>query len=88
VATSGLYERGGHIRDPHTGRVPTGLRSMTVVGPSLAIADAFATAAFAMGEAGTAWVARQAGMGALAITGRDRVVWSPLVGTLLRTEGR
>ena len=22
VATSGLYERGGHIRDPHTGRVP------------------------------------------------------------------
>ena len=26
VATSGLYERGGHIRDPRTGRVPGRLR--------------------------------------------------------------
>lgn len=85
VATSGLYERGGHIRDPHTGLVPIGLRSMTVVGPSLAIADAYATAAFAMGEAGTAWVARQPGMGALAVTERGRVIWTPLVGELLRT---
>lgn len=50
VATSGLYERGGHIRDPHTGAVPTGLRSLTVVGPTLAAADAFATAGFAMGR--------------------------------------
>jgi thiamine biosynthesis lipoprotein len=88
VATSGLYERGGHIRDPHTGLVPVGLRSMTVVGPSLAVADAYATAAFAMGEAGTAWVARQPGMGALAITARDRVVWTPLVDGLLRADGR
>jgi thiamine biosynthesis lipoprotein len=86
VATSGLYERGGHIRDPHTGLVPVGLRSMTVVGPSLAIADAYATAAFAMGEAGTAWVAGQPGMGALAITSRDRVVWTPLVDALLRAD--
>ena len=40
VATSGLYERGAHIVDPHTGDVPRGLRSMTVVGPTLALADA------------------------------------------------
>ena len=86
VATSGLYERGGHIRDPHTGRVPTGLRSMTVVGPTLALADAYATAAFAMGDAGTAWVAGQPGFGALAITDRDRVVWTPLVDELLRHD--
>ncbi len=78
VATSALYERGGHIRDPHTGRVPSGLRSLTVVGPSLAMADAFATAAFAMGEPGIAWVARQDGYGALGITEDDRVVWTPL----------
>lgn len=85
VATSGLYERGGHIVDPHTGLVPRGLRSLTVVGPTLALADAYATAAFAMGEAGIAWVGRQPGYGALAITDRDRVVWTSLVDTLLDT---
>lgn len=83
VATSGQYERGGHIRDPHTGRVPDELASVTVVGPSLALADAYATAAFAMGERGVAWVARQAGYGGLAITRDRRVVWSPLVDGLL-----
>jgi len=83
VATSGLYERGGHIRDPHSGVVPAALRSMTVVGPSLAVADGFATAAFAMGERGVAWVAGQPGFGALAITSDDRVVWSPLIEELL-----
>ena len=59
---------------------------MTVVGPTLALADAYATAAFAMGEAGIAWVARQPGFGALAITDRDRVVWTPLVDALLRHD--
>ncbi len=87
VATSGLYERGGHIRDPHTGDVPTALRSMTVVGPSLAIADGFATAAFAMGERGVAWVAGQPGFGALAITSDDRVTWSAMIDGLLAAAG-
>ncbi len=83
VATSGLYERGGHIRDPRSGAVPHGLRSMTVVGPNLAAADAYATAAFAMGERGIAWVARQEGFGAIAITADDRVIWTPLAHLLL-----
>jgi thiamine biosynthesis lipoprotein len=83
VATSGLYERGAHIRDPHTGETPGSVRSMTVVGPTLALADAYATAAFAMGEAGVAWVARQEGFGALAIDARNRVTWTPLVADLL-----
>lgn len=83
VATSGLYERGPHIRDPHTGRVPGGLRSLTVVGPTLAIADTYATAAFAMGEPGIAWVADQPGFGALGITAADRLVWTPLAHDLL-----
>lgn len=83
VATSGLYERGVHIRDPHTGAAPTGLRSLTVVGPDLATADAFATAGFAMGEAGIAWVARQPGFGALGITDDGRTVWTPLVDGLV-----
>ena len=83
VATSGHYERGEHIRDARTGEVATGLRSVTVVGPSLALADAYATAAFAMGVAGVAWVARQADVGAVGITADDRVLWTPVVETLL-----
>lgn len=58
VATSGSYERGEHVRNPRSGAAASGLRSVTVVGPDLAIADAYATAAFAMGEAGLAWLAR------------------------------
>jgi FAD:protein FMN transferase len=86
VATSGLYERGAHIRDPHSGLVPAGLRSLTVVGPDLATTDAFATAGFAMGEAGIGWVARQPGFGALGITDDGRTVWTPMVDTLLDQE--
>jgi thiamine biosynthesis lipoprotein len=49
VATSGTAERGAHIIDPVTGRPATGMASITVAGPRLAWADAYATAAFAMG---------------------------------------
>jgi FAD:protein FMN transferase len=83
VATSGLYERGGHILDPHTGQVPRGLRSLTVIGRTLAHADAFATAGFAMGERGIEWVSRQPGFGALGITTDDRVVTTALAHELL-----
>lgn len=82
VATSGGYERPGHVVDPRTGRPPVGLRSMTVVGPALALADAYATAAFVMGEDGAAWIARRRGFGAIAITTDDRVVWTPLADRL------
>jgi thiamine biosynthesis lipoprotein len=51
VATSGVAERGAHIIDPCTGLPPAGLLSVTITGPSLALADAYATAAFAMGDA-------------------------------------
>jgi thiamine biosynthesis lipoprotein len=59
VATSGTYERGAHVRNPRTGQPARGLRSVTVVGSDLALADAYATAALAMGEAGIAWLAKQ-----------------------------
>src|SRR3954471_14023533 len=45
VATSGEYEQGRHILDPRTGSPPEGLLSVTVVGPDLGKADAYATAA-------------------------------------------
>ena len=77
VATSGEYERGAHIVDPHTGAPPTGLLSVTVIGPDLATADAYATAAFAMGADGPAWTATLAGYDALCITTDHRVLSTP-----------
>ena len=76
VATSGAYERGDHIRDPRTGDAPSGLRSVTVVGPDLTWADAYATTAFVMGLDGLGWVAGHQGYDACAITPDDRVVWT------------
>lgn len=55
VATSGAYARGAHILDPHTGAPPTGVLSVTIAGPDLGTADAYATAAFAMGAGGPEW---------------------------------
>lgn len=57
VATSGTAERGAHVLDPHTHAPVTALASVTVAGRHLATADAFATAAFAMGEAAPDWLA-------------------------------
>lgn len=44
VATSGSYERGPHLLDPFTGQPASRAASATVTGPSLAFADALATA--------------------------------------------
>ena len=83
VATSGLYERGEHVRDGRTGGAPQELRSLTVVGPELPWADAYATAAFAMGLPGLEWVHDRPGYGALAVTVDDRLVWTPTIAPLL-----
>ncbi|HEX8346914.1 MAG TPA: FAD:protein FMN transferase [Actinoplanes sp.] len=79
VATSGSYERGDHVRNPRSGGPATGLRSVTVVGPDLALADAYATAAFAMGEAGLTWLATLAKRGyeSAAVTDDGRAFTSP-----------
>ncbi|GAA2401653.1 hypothetical protein GCM10010191_06190 [Actinomadura vinacea] len=60
IATSGTYERGHHVIDPHSGEPARALRSVTVTGPDLALADAYATAAMAMGADGLLWLARLA----------------------------
>ncbi|MHB8378843.1 MAG: FAD:protein FMN transferase [Acidimicrobiales bacterium] len=52
VATSGTYERGAHLIDPHSGRAATRAASATVVGPDLALADALATALVIAGAQG------------------------------------
>lgn len=56
VATSGTAERGHHVLDPHTACAPVGLASLSVSGPRLAEADAYATAAFAMGTDALDWL--------------------------------
>ncbi len=84
VATSGTYERGEHIIDPRTGGPADAVLSMTVAGPSLTYADAFATAAFVLGEEGLGWVAGIAGYAALVITRDRRVAWTPGMDALLR----
>jgi thiamine biosynthesis lipoprotein len=88
VATSGLYERGGHIRDPRSGSVPGAFASVTVVGPSLGLADACATAAFAMGAEGPAWVAGRRGFGILAVDHAGVATWSPVVDRALASPAR
>jgi thiamine biosynthesis lipoprotein len=67
VATSGTSERGAHIWDGRGGRPGGDLLAVTVVGPSLAWADAFATAAFALGADGPRWVTEFDGYAAIAI---------------------
>ena len=83
VATSGAYERGEHVIDPHTGRPHTGLLSISVVGPSLTDADAYATAALAMGRQGVRWIAEHDGYGAFGITRDGRAIWTSVVDGLL-----
>jgi len=82
VATSGAYERGDHVLDPFTGKPPKGVLSLTVVGPSLTYADAYATAAFAMGPTGLAWIAHLEGYYGCSITAdpdgsNGRIAWTP-----------
>jgi FAD:protein FMN transferase len=77
VATSGAYARGEHVVDPHTGRAPAGVLSVTIVGPELATADAYATAAFAMGEAGPEWTASLGLYEAMTILADHRVLLTP-----------
>ena len=54
VATSGTYEKGAHIVDPHTGMIAIGAKSATVIGPDGALADALATALMVEGRDGAA----------------------------------
>jgi thiamine biosynthesis lipoprotein len=77
VATSGAYARGDHVLDPHTRRAPEGVLSVTIAGPVLATADAYATAAFAMGLAGPNWTARLRGYEAMTILADETVLSTP-----------
>ncbi len=68
IATSGSYERGAHIVDPRVDQPSTDLASATVLGPSIAEADAYATTLYVMGADGLAWLAGRAGYEGCIIT--------------------
>jgi len=67
VATSGDYERGAHIINPKTGKPANELLQITVTGTDIIMADVLATAAFAMGKAGEAFVNAQPGYRAIVV---------------------
>ncbi len=67
VATSGTAERGHHLWDA-AGADANIWASVTVIGPSLTWADAFATTACAMGAGGLDWVNQFEAYRAFAVT--------------------
>ena len=77
VATSALYERGAHVLNPASGGAPEGVLSVTVAGPDLGLADAYATAALAMGIDGPAWTLGLEGYEAMTILGDETVQTTP-----------
>jgi thiamine biosynthesis lipoprotein len=76
VATSGTAERGPHVLNPHTGRPALELASVTVVGASLVAADAYATAALAMGRSALPWLAQLPGHEAFVVDAEGGSWWT------------
>lgn len=56
IATSGNYEKGAHIKDPHTGLIAIGAKSGTVIGPDGGLCDALATALMVDGSDAAKWI--------------------------------
>jgi thiamine biosynthesis lipoprotein len=67
IATSGTYERGDHLIDPHSGQPSVRVASASVSGPDLGLADALATAVAVAGEEALAWIEALEGYEALII---------------------
>jgi thiamine biosynthesis lipoprotein len=78
IATSGTYERGAHILDPHTGLIAIGARSATVIGPDGALTDALATALMVEGRDGSIWFSHPdlAEYSAWVVDRNEDVAWS------------
>ena len=85
VATSGEYERGAHMWGCHEGKT---LRSVSVVGPELGVADALATALFVAGEPAPPWMDRFPGYGVLALTDEECIWTADLDGRLIAPSPR
>ena len=77
IATSGTYERGAHISDPHTGMIAIGAKSATVVGPQGWLCDAMATAVMVGGTDSVAWFGQEELMGyqVFAVNRHEQTAW-------------
>lgn len=77
IATSGTAIRGQHIYDPyHPDRPLVDVMSISVIGPNVYDADRFATAAFAMGTKGIAFIAKLAGFEGYMIDAHARATFT------------
>ena len=77
IATSGTYERGTHINDPHSGMIAIGAKSATVVGPDGWLCDAMATAVMVGGTDSVAWFGQDELMGyqVFAVNRHEQTAW-------------
>lgn len=88
VATSGSYIRGAHIYNPHApAQELKDIVSITVIGPDVFEADRFATAAFAMGKSGIAFVEHLPGFEGYAIDAQHPVGCPDAGGIATMTSG-
>jgi len=87
IATSGTYERGAHLIDPHTGRRQSRLASATVVGPDLALADAAATGLAVGGDEGFDFIEALTGYEAFAVR-PDGSTWASTGWSFAASEQR
>jgi thiamine biosynthesis lipoprotein len=85
ISTSGDYERyfdeGGvryhHIIDPHTGKSPVGVRSVTVIGPEAVITEGLTKSVFVMGpERGLTLIEAQEDVDAVIVRSDGHVLYS------------
>ena len=77
IATSGTYERGAHISDPHSGMIAIGAKSATVVGAEGWLCDAMATAVMVGGTDSVAWFGQEELMGyqVFAVNRHEQTAW-------------
>jgi thiamine biosynthesis lipoprotein len=78
IATSGTYERGAHIHDPHNGLIAIGAKSATVVGSMGWLCDAMATAVMVAGQDGAKWFGQPelSGYQVFAVDRHEQTGWS------------
>ena len=86
VATSGNTERRGEIRNPFTGSPSLTWATFSVAGPDITEADAFATAAVAMGRPAVAWLERLPGYEAIAVDAGGEVSMTAGAHTMFHHE--
>jgi thiamine biosynthesis lipoprotein len=77
IATSGTYERGAHICDPHSGMIAIGAKSATVVGPNGWLCDAMATAVMVSGTDGAKYFSQEQlhGYEVYAVDRHEQTAW-------------